>query len=86
MKRTLTIKTAKLPQWKPKVDVNNSRFKRVVAPRRKKMSTYQKERDRLMEMVQSRGGLAANIAGHTVEEIKEVRDWCDWLLTKRRHN
>jgi len=26
------------------------------------------------------GGLAANIAGHAAGEIKQIRDWCNWLL------
>lgn len=32
MKRTLTIKTAKLPRWKPKVNIADSRLKRMVKP------------------------------------------------------
>jgi hypothetical protein len=32
----------------------------------------------------SMGGTAANIAGKTTEQIEEIRDWCEWILAKRK--
>ena len=44
------------------------------------VSTLKKQKDDLMELSQSRGGLAANLAHQPKEVIEEIRDWCNYLL------
>ncbi len=36
-----------------------------------------------MRIAESMGGLAANISGKSLKEIREIRDWCEYLLKKR---
>lgn len=45
---------------------------------------WARRHDRLMELVTSRGGLAANLAGQSTENLLEARDWIDWILRDRR--
>lgn len=47
-------------------------------------STYWKQQEQLMELAQSRGGVAANLAGQSTERLLDARAWIDWLLGNRR--
>jgi hypothetical protein len=44
------------------------------------VSSFRKQQDALMELAQSRGGLAANLAHQPKEVIEHIRDWCNYLL------
>lgn len=47
------------------------------------ISTLRKKQDDLMEIAQSRGGLAANLAHQPKEVIEEIIDWCNYLLENK---
>jgi len=47
------------------------------------ISTLRAQSDKLMELAQSRGGLAANLAHQPREVVEEIRDWCNYLLESK---
>lgn len=50
------------------------------------VSTLRKQQENLMELAQSRGGLAANLAHQPRDVVEEIRDWCNFLLERQNES